>query len=280
MAKNTGREYEEFVQSIYQAIIQSELLGLSEQNNIKVDINKKLVDRNGIEREFDIYWEYNLAGHSYKTVIECKDYNSKVSIDKIDAFIGKLQDFPGLRGLYATNKGYQTGALIKANQHNIDLLIVREQNDTDWEDENGDPLLREINLEIQAIHPARITGFNILLPKNAEAYDPSSLSGMNNEIIIIDEDKSEQYSLYDLQQRLVNDHKEGSGTFEREFLFKGKIINQKNEIVIVGFKVKFEIFEPSKSNILIDFSTKLLGVVEYLEKGSKSLVFDDGIRKV
>ncbi|MDC4871978.1 restriction endonuclease, partial [Acinetobacter baumannii] len=102
MKKNTGREYEEFVQSIYQAIIQSEMLGLSEQTNIEVEINKKLTDRNGTDRQFDIYWEYVLAGHTYKTVIECKDYNSKISIEKIDAFIGKLSDFPGIRGLYAT----------------------------------------------------------------------------------------------------------------------------------------------------------------------------------
>lgn len=58
MVKNTGREYEEFVRSIYQAIIQSEFLGLSNQKNIEVEINKKLIGRDGLERQFDIYWEY------------------------------------------------------------------------------------------------------------------------------------------------------------------------------------------------------------------------------
>ncbi|HBI8929801.1 TPA: restriction endonuclease [Acinetobacter baumannii] len=279
MVKNTGREYEEFVRSIYQAIIQSEFLGLSNQKNIEVEINKKLIGRDGLERQFDIYWEYVLAGHSYKTVIECKDYNSKISVDKIDAFIGKLNEFPNLRGLYATNKGYQTGANIKAEQHNIDLLIVREQNDTDWEDENGDPLIKQVNIGITAIFPARITGFNILIPKEADPYDPKSMSGMNNEIIITNEDMNEQYSLYDLQHKLVDSHTEGYGKFEKEFLFKGKVANGEFVFDIVGYKVKYEILKPSTENMLIDFSTKLLGVVEYLHQGSKSLVFDDHIKK-
>ncbi|EIB6900972.1 restriction endonuclease [Acinetobacter baumannii] len=279
MKKNTGREYEEFVQSIYQAIIQSEQLGLSEQRNIQVEINKKLIDRNGTERQFDIYWEYVLAGHTYKTVIECKDYDSKISIEKIDAFIGKLNDFPGLRGLYATKQGYQKGAHTKANVHNIDLLIIREQNDSDWEDENGDPLIREIHIAVNAIHPARITGFNILLPKEAAPYDPKSVSAMNNEITIRDEEKNEQYTLYDLQHKLLDYHKKEFGKFEKQFLFKGKIITPDIEINIVGFKVKYEIPKPSTQNILIDFSTKLLGVVEYLQQGTKSLIFDDHIKK-
>ena len=45
-----------------------------------------MVDKNGTERQFDIYWEYSLGGFLYKTVIECKDYASKISIDKILKF--------------------------------------------------------------------------------------------------------------------------------------------------------------------------------------------------
>ncbi|MBF7694283.1 restriction endonuclease [Acinetobacter pollinis] len=278
MTKNTGREYEEFVQSIYQAIIQSEILGFTEQKNIKVEIDKTLIDRNGIKRQFDIYWEYNLAGHSYKTVIECKDYNSKISIDKIDAFIGKLNDFPGLKGLYATHKGYQSGASIKADQHNIDLLIIREQNDTDWEDENKNPLLREINLKITAIHPARIIDLQITTPKGEDPIDNQS-SIRIDQIIIIDEDLNKEYSIYDLQNSLLDDHSNGYGEFEKTFSIRGKVRTPDIEINIVEFKIKYIVVEPSISNIVMDFSKKLLGVVEYLNEGKKSLVFDDHIKK-
>ncbi len=276
MSKNTGKAYELFVQSLYQAILQSELL--TGQKNIEVETNKLLVDKNGTERQFDIYWEYSLGGFLYKTVIECKDYASKISIDKIDSLLGKLQDFPELRGVFATKVGYQSGAETKANKNNIELLIVRQQNDSDWEDEDGTPLIREINIGMTAIHPARITGFNIFLPKETEQKTPFSLSGMNNEIIIINEDTNEQFSMFDLQHTLLDDHKEESGIFEKEFKFKGKITTTDQEVDILGYKVSYIIPKPSKEDILIDFSEKLIGVIEYLSQGRKAIVFDDHIR--
>jgi hypothetical protein len=100
------------------------------------------VDRNGIEREFDLYWEYELGGFTYKAIIECKDYNSTIFIKKIDALLGKLHDIPDLRGIFATKMGYQSGALKKAQENNIDLLIVRKQNNSDWTDEEGAPLIK------------------------------------------------------------------------------------------------------------------------------------------
>ena len=96
---NNGREYEEFVANLHQALLDAEKL--SDQTKTLVEKNKKITDRCGIEREFDIYWEYELAGFTYKTVIECKDYNSTISIDKIDALIGKTQDIPDIKPVFA-----------------------------------------------------------------------------------------------------------------------------------------------------------------------------------
>ena len=67
---SNGKDYEEFVKTLQQALLYSELIGSSK--NIEIESNKKITDNNGIEREFDLYWEYELAGVTYKTVIECK----------------------------------------------------------------------------------------------------------------------------------------------------------------------------------------------------------------
>ncbi|CAM1021537.1 hypothetical protein LOS07_07055 [Proteus mirabilis] len=112
MKKNTGKEYEEFVGAIQQSLLNAE--EMSHLKNILVEVNKKIEDRNGILRQFDVYWEFNYGGYDYKTVIECKDYTSTVTIDKIDAFIGKTQDIPGLRLIYATKTGYQSGTKKKS----------------------------------------------------------------------------------------------------------------------------------------------------------------------
>ena len=68
---NNGRDYESFVQKLQQALINSE--EYLHQKNISIERNVKITDNYGIDREFDLYWEYELAGVTYKTVIECKD---------------------------------------------------------------------------------------------------------------------------------------------------------------------------------------------------------------
>lgn len=274
MKKNTGKSYEEFVRSLYQAILQSEELGFGGQRNIDVEINKILIDTNGIKRQFDIYWEYSLGGLTYKTVIECKDYNSKVSIEKIDALQGKLSDFPNLRGIFATKKGYQSGAEKKAIEKDIDLLIVREQNDSDWTDIDGQPLVREIHIQMNAILPARIIGFDLQLPKEATLPPTTAI---NNEVLITHNQTGESYTVYDLQLTLMQGHHEEEGEFEKTMIFQGTVTMPSIEIPIEGYKVKYRIYRPAKSDLIIDFSEKLIGVIEYLNQGKKAKIYKDFI---
>ena len=180
-----GAEYEKFVQLLHQALLNAEMVG--NQKNILVERNKKIRDNCGIEREFDIYWEYELAGITYKTIIECKDYASPVSVEKIDALIGKIRDVPGLKPVFATTNGYQRGAEKKAAANRIDLLIVREQRPEDWVSEDGTPFIKEIHIKLHAIVPASIKEFvptvsRKWIEENTE-IDPNSLgmlSGLNN----------------------------------------------------------------------------------------------------
>ncbi|RZU36868.1 restriction endonuclease [Fluviicoccus keumensis] len=220
-----GKDYEIFVQSLQQALLNSDELG--GQRNIEIERNKKIIDNSGIEREFDLYWEYELAGVTYKTIIECKDYASKVSIDKIDALIGKIRDIPDLKPVFATKTGYQSGAEKKAKNNRIDLLIVREQRDDDWEDKDGNPFIREFNIEMNCLTSPRITSFVPVIDKawlkENTSLEPGQfhLSGLNNAIFIDDKSRGEYYSLYDLQQKL--DGNEGkrvnvSYTFEDAYL--------------------------------------------------------------
>lgn len=274
MKKNTGKSYEEFVRSLYQAILQSEELGFGGQRNINVEINKILIDKSGIKRQFDIYWEYSLGGLTYKTVIECKDYNSKVSIEKIDALHGKLSDFPNLRGIFATKKGYQSGAEKKAKEKDIELLIVREQNDSDWTDIDGQPLLREIHIQMNAILPARIIGFDLQLPQGAKQPPTTAI---NNEILITHNQTGESYTVYDLQLTLMQGHHEEEGEFEKTMIFKGTVKTPSIEIPIEGYKVKYRIYKPAKTDLIIDFSEKLVGVIEYLNQGKKAKIYKDFI---
>lgn len=284
---NNGHDYELFVRSLYEALIRSESIG--EQHNIVIELNKKLRDRNGIEREFDLYWEYELAGITYKTIVECKDYSRPVSIDKIDALIGKISDFPDIKPLFATKIGYQSGAEAKAKKSNIDLLIVREQNDTDWFDENGTPLIKRIVQTICMVPPAVITSFQPFLDgdwmkdKGFDEFD-SNFGAPSNEIFINDVETGEKYSLYDLGHKLGPQLTPGEkptilpGSYNEEVLFKNAFIEYEDKSYkLRAYKISYNISPPAEFKSTLDFGDQLIGVIEYLEKGTKKKIFRDRI---
>lgn len=290
MAKNTGKAYEEFVGAIHQSLIQAEKI--SHLKNITVEVNKKIVDRNGITRQFDVYWEFNLGGYEYKTVIECKDYTSTVSIEKIDAFIGKTADIPGLRLIYATKTGYQSGAQKKAEQYKIDLLIVREADNEDWRAPDGTPLIKTIQLNIVAITPPRITAFSPMIDanwlesqKNLNLDDLNSKLSrqLNNQVFIVDNTTDAKYSLYDLANSLsvrIPNIQYGAGTYKEE-LTDAYLESEDGEIRLKlrGYSLNYTYNKPAETISTIDYSKELLGIVQNYISGAKQMVFKDGIIK-
>ena len=280
---NDGKEYEQFVADLQQAIIASENIII--QKNISVESNKKIKDIFGNEREFDLYWEYELGGLTYKTVIECKDYNSSVSVDKIDALIGKVRDFPDLKAVFATKKSYQKGAKEKAEQNKIDLLIIRKQNDSDWQDAGGNPYLKKILIDICMDIPAMITKFEPIVDgewvksnTKIDASKPLNIGGPDNEIFIEDLDNHNKYSLKDLASELVPLGNQEFGKFSKQENFKNAFLYFRDlKLKICSYRMEYSVSKPLNSSMEIDFSEKLVGVVEYLQKRTKKLIFRDGI---
>ena len=236
MAKNTGKDYEFFVAELQQAILISE--EFVAQKNITVEINKFLKDKHGIERQFDIYWEFELGGVLCKNIIECKDYASKISIEKVDSLIGKLRDFNNIRGIFATKTGYQSGAEAKAIANGIDVLIVREQNGTDWISKEGEPLIKEAILNFTIESPALITDLRYL----AETEENAGNIGrhLNNEVFIKNLDTGEQFSIYDFGRKLADKHINEYGIFEEKKLFRGELIypNGSKKLLDIMFFIK------------------------------------------
>src|SRR5690606_1825514 len=123
---------------------------------------------------------------------------------------------------FATKKGYQSGAKTKADQNKIDLLVVREQNDTDWTDEDGTPLIKKICINMHVCMPAHIHKFEPVIDgewvkenTTIDTTKPISLSGLNNEIFIENTDTGETYSLHELASRLAPLESKEYGVFEK-----------------------------------------------------------------
>ena len=279
----TGREYELFVHKLLRAVLDTE--DILKHKNIKVEVRKKILDNCGIEREFDVYWEYEIAGLTYRTIIECKDYNSSVSIGKIDELLGKAKDIPDLKLVFATTIGYQSGAKRKAERNRIELLLVREQNSSDWITRDGKPLIKNVLIDIFYELPARVLDFQPKIDrewaeKNSKinVSQPFSIRGLSNEIFIEDIEYSNKYSLYELTAKLMPLHGETHGNFKIIENFEHAfIVDHDIRLKLNSLEIHYSIDEPIKESIEIDYSKELLGVIEYLQRGRTQSIFKNGV---
>lgn len=277
-----GSAYEQFVASLSKALIDSE--DIFKQKNIVVEVNKKLVDNLGLEREFDIYWEYELFGILYKTVIECKDYSNRVSIDKIDALVGKLKDLPNIKPIYATTIGYQKGAKDKAIKSGVALLVVRKQQDKDWYDKDGNPYLKKIHINIVLESNIQVTLVSPVLDKKwieeNTNFDLGTLAGYSryamNDVIIRDHKNNRSKSIEEYFLEL-NNKKELPGIYQVKFDFEdGYIVLDNTELKIDSLNIEYTKPQIDYLPINIDYSQQLYGVIEYLNSMIKKKIFING----
>lgn len=142
MAQNTGKPYELLVQQILDQILNESA------NNIKVNHNIFLQGKDATH-QIDLYWEFEIGGIKYSTVVEVKDLIKPVDQGKLFQFKCVLDDLPGQpRGIFVTRTGYQEGAREYAKKNGILLYELREPTDQDWDDR-----IKIFNIEINLYNP-------------------------------------------------------------------------------------------------------------------------------
>lgn len=149
-----GTEYEFFVKDIYECLNRAD--GLTD---VEIQHNVTLKGLSGIRRQIDIFWSFKRAGIPYKVAIECKDYKSRVSLDRVSAFQAVLDDLQGVKGIIATKIGFQKGAEDWAKKHGIQAMVIRHPIDEDWEGR-----VKDIHLNIIASFVDN-TRFNVVMDK-------------------------------------------------------------------------------------------------------------------
>lgn len=143
MTKNTGKPYERFTQEVFRAILAHEGV-----NNVDVQNDVELQGKTATH-QIDVYWEFDQGGIRYRTVVQCKDWDSRVKQEQLFAFKTVLDDLPGQpRGVVVSRKGFQQGAREFAAAHGILIYELREPQDSDW-----DGYVREVHIEMQLLVP-------------------------------------------------------------------------------------------------------------------------------
>lgn len=133
-------QYEQLTQSIYQAILSKEGV-----DDIDVEHNVSLKGKSGVEHQIDVLWRFKQAGVEHKVLIECKNYASSLTLEKVRNFFAVLHDIGNSNGLMVTKTGYQSGAIDFAEHYGIGIKILRKPNKQDWENR-----IKDIHLNLVA----------------------------------------------------------------------------------------------------------------------------------
>lgn len=181
--------------------------------------------------------------------------------------------------MFATKTGYQKGAKNKAESNGVELLIVREQRLDDWEDR-----IREISVHLHMEVPTRITRFRPVIDDNWLKENSGLKEGnidnrfcLNTETFVDDLAKNESYSLYELARRL-DTLESGYGQFTHSETFENAYLRGNGlKLKIVSYEVEYCRSMPIGTTLNIDASKELVGVIEYLSRGSRTAIFRDKI---
>lgn len=112
--KKKGRSLEQLVAAVQATIAPNE--------QVQIFKNHKVKNKNNLDREFDVWVETIVQKTKICIAIECKDYTSKVPVEKVEAFNTKCSDVPQInKKIMVSQKGFQSGARVTAAKHGIEL---------------------------------------------------------------------------------------------------------------------------------------------------------------
>lgn len=117
--RNDGKPLEKTIQLIEETF--------KDSLHTQVFRNYKIKSKTGDEREIDVLVKSIISNYEIFIAIECKDYKSKVSVEKIDAFNSKCNVISCInRKIFISKNGFQKGAINHAKEYGIELMTAEE----------------------------------------------------------------------------------------------------------------------------------------------------------
>ncbi|RXA19889.1 hypothetical protein EQO05_06985 [Methanosarcina sp. MSH10X1] len=120
-SQEAGKELENTVENVYSILLQNEHL-----KNSKIEKNHIEIGRSGAKHEFDVFYQVEIAGITYKVAIECKNHNRNITKGTFGEFKQKLDDCNNIRGFMVSAKGYQEGAKLEGKYYGIELITTED----------------------------------------------------------------------------------------------------------------------------------------------------------
>lgn len=116
---NNGHQLEKTIRLIQETFKDSE--------NTMIYSNYKIPNESGNKREIDILIVSKINDFEIYIAIECKDYNKKIPVEKIEAFQSKCDRIKKInKKIFVSSKGFQSEAINSANYYGIELFTAEE----------------------------------------------------------------------------------------------------------------------------------------------------------
>lgn len=105
---------------------------LHNTGDVQVQHNVILKGQSGAPRQIDVLITHTQGLYTHKVIVECKYWNTKIKRMHIDAMITQMYDLNASKAVFFTVKGCQSGAKTMAEQHGIEIFLVRELEEEEW----------------------------------------------------------------------------------------------------------------------------------------------------
>lgn len=79
-------------------------------------------------RQFDVSIRFKVGFYGYLTLIECKDFNQAVPVEKVEAFVTKVRHQKANKAIMVSAHGFQSGTKEVALREGIELYSLRQVN--------------------------------------------------------------------------------------------------------------------------------------------------------
>lgn len=132
-----GDAFEDEIYSLLRRELENGRLGI-DANSAQIYQKKAYYSR---DRETDVVvdiaievWPPGAENYSLLWVCECKDYDSSIAVDEVEEFKAKLDQIAGknVKGVFATRRAFQKGALNYARNQGIGLVRVMPEGQVSW----------------------------------------------------------------------------------------------------------------------------------------------------
>ena len=221
----SGTKFEKLTERIFSQLVEN-------PEHEKVEHNVMLEGKDG-QRQIDILITYKIAGMSIKTIVECKDYSSKVCIGVVDALHSVMQDVNANKGVLVSSNGFSSSAINKAKRLGISLFTAHEALSEKWKLDIEIPILVT---EISSFNA--YPEFDIYLDPGTEIHKEATLNINDVDVasaLIQDLKTSPQEDLLDFKN-LGNGYCPSS--IKAPFYIRDTLGNKRS---IENFRITFEI---------------------------------------